>query len=104
MTVQERQPAHPGHIQRQEQILSQAIDLLGPRIIGAQAKDVVESGYSARHAGLMDYHVVFAQLNRVAPVPLIVQDANETDAARVRTDLLRWHDETHSATPRGTQP
>jgi hypothetical protein len=52
----------------------------------------------------MDYHVVYAQLNRVAPVPLIVQDANETDAARVRTDLLRWHDETHSATPRGTQP
>lgn len=94
----------PATIDRQEQILTEAIDLLGPRIVGAQAKDVVEAGYSAAGAGLMDYHVVFAQLNRVVPVPLIVQDADETDAARVRTDLLRWHDETQSATRRGTRP
>jgi hypothetical protein len=46
MTVQERQPAHPGH-HRAAGAHSVAIDLLGPRIIGAQAKDVVESGYSA---------------------------------------------------------
>jgi hypothetical protein len=40
--------------------------------------------------GLMDYHVVFAQLERVVPVPLIVQGAEESDATRVRKDLLRW--------------
>jgi sugar phosphate isomerase/epimerase len=83
----------PATITHQQQILTEAIDLLGPRIIGAQAKDVVESGYSAAGAGLMDYHLVFSQLARVVPVPLIVQDADETDAARVRTDLLRWNDE-----------
>jgi sugar phosphate isomerase/epimerase len=83
----------PATIEDQEQILTQAIDLLGPFIIGAQAKDVVESGYAAAGAGLMDYHLVFTQLDRIAPVPLIVQDAEENDADRVRVDLLRWHDE-----------
>ena len=83
----------PATINNQNQILTETIDLLGPLIIGAQAKDVVESGYAAAGAGLMDYHLVFNQLNRIAPVPLIVQDAQEDDAARVRIDLLRWHDE-----------
>ncbi len=41
----------------------------------------------------MDYRLGFNQLNRIAPVPLIVQDAEEDDAARVRVDLLRWHDD-----------
>jgi hypothetical protein len=36
---------------------------------------------------------VFAQLARLRPVPVIVQDASEDDAARVRADLVRWHDE-----------
>jgi hypothetical protein len=36
---------------------------------------------------------VFRQLARLPPVPLIVQDAYEDDAARVRQDLLRWYDE-----------
>jgi sugar phosphate isomerase/epimerase len=80
-------PANVGH---QDEIIGEAIDLLGDRIVGAQAKDVVASGYSAPGAGLMDYPAVFAQLARIAPVPLIVQDASEADAARVRTDMLRW--------------
>jgi sugar phosphate isomerase/epimerase len=80
----------PRTIERQEQILGEAVDLLGPRIIGAQAKDVVESGHSAAGAGMMDYRLVLAQLERIAPIPLIVQDADESDAARVRDDLLRW--------------
>ena len=56
-----------------------------------QAKDVVASGYSAAGAGLMNYPDVFAQLARIDAVPVIVQDASEDDAARVRDDLLRWH-------------
>jgi sugar phosphate isomerase/epimerase len=87
----------PDTIDRQKQILAHAVDLLGSRVISAQAKDVVASGYSAAGGGLMDYNVVFTQLARVAAVPLIVQDVEENDAARVRADLLRWHDETHTA-------
>lgn len=77
-------------IARQDEILGEAIDLLGDRVVGTQAKDVVDSGYSAAGAGLMNYRGVFAQLARIAPVPVIVQDASEDDAARVRLDLLRW--------------
>jgi sugar phosphate isomerase/epimerase len=80
----------PQTIARQSEILGQAVDLLGHRVVGVQAKDVVSSGYSAVGAGLMDYPAVFSQLARLAPVPLIVQDADERDAARVRIDLLRW--------------
>jgi sugar phosphate isomerase/epimerase len=83
----------PETIERQNEIIGAAIDLLGDRIIGTQAKDVVASGYSAAGAGLMDYRVVFAQLSRIAPVPMIVQDTTEEDAARVRADLLRWYEE-----------
>ena len=80
----------PRTIGRQSEILGQAVDLLGRRVVGVQAKDVVSSGYSAAGAGMMDYPAVFTQLARLAPVPLIVQDADERDAARVRIDLLRW--------------
>jgi hypothetical protein len=37
----------------------------------------------------MDYPALFIQLARIAPVPVIVQDAGEDDAARVHGDLLR---------------
>ena len=83
----------PQTISRQHDILSEAVELLGPRVIGVQAKDVVAAGYSAAGAGLMDYPDVFRQLSRLPPVPVIVQDADEADAARVRADLLRWHAE-----------
>jgi sugar phosphate isomerase/epimerase len=83
----------PDTVDQQKNILGEAIDLLGDRVIGVQAKDVVLSGYSAPGAGLMNYPAVFAQLARLGPVPVIVQDASEDDAARVRTDLVRWHDE-----------
>jgi hypothetical protein len=39
---------------------------------------------------------VFRQLARLPPVPLIVQDAHEDDAARVREDLLRRYDEANT--------
>jgi sugar phosphate isomerase/epimerase len=80
----------PATIGQQERILTEAVDLLGPRIIGVHAKDVVDGGYAAPGAGSMDYQLVFQLLDRIAPVPVIVQDAAEHDAARVRTDLLNW--------------
>jgi sugar phosphate isomerase/epimerase len=83
----------PETIDQQDKIIGEAIDLLGGRVIGLQAKDVVASGYSAPGAGLMDYPAVFAQLARLGPVPVIVQDACEDDAAQVRADLLHWYDE-----------
>jgi sugar phosphate isomerase/epimerase len=83
----------PETVKRQDEIIGAAIDLLGDRIIGTQAKDVAASGHSAAGAGLMDYRGVFTQLARIAPVPMIVQDSTEEDAARVRIDLLRWYEE-----------
>ena len=87
----------PETIPRHAEILTEAVDLLGPRVIGVQAKDVVVSGYSAPGAGLLDY-AAFTVLARLQPVPLIVQDADETDARRVRADLLRWSGQASAAT------
>jgi hypothetical protein len=42
---------------------------------------------------MMDYHLVFRLLSRVAPVPLMAQDVGESDAMRVHDDLLRWNEE-----------
>jgi sugar phosphate isomerase/epimerase len=86
----------PETVPRQSEILAEAVDLLGTSVISVHAKDVVASGYSAAGAGLMDYPGVFRQLARLPPVPLIVQDAHEDDAARVREDLLRWYDEANT--------
>ena len=83
----------PKTIDQQDKIIGEAIDLLGGRVIGVQAKDVVASGYSAPGAGLMDYPAVFAQLAGLGPVPVIVQDASEDDAAQVRADMVRWYAE-----------
>ena len=87
----------PETVARQSEILAEAVDLLGTSVISIQAKDVVASGYSAAGVGLMDYPGMFRQLARLAPVPLIVQDAHEGDAARVRDDLLRWYDEANAS-------
>lgn len=81
----------PATLPQQERILTEAVELLGPRVVGAQAKDVVAGGYSAAGAGGMDYDLVFRLLARLGPVPLVVQDVTEADAARVREDLLHRH-------------
>jgi sugar phosphate isomerase/epimerase len=81
----------PESIGRQDEVVGHAVDELGPRVIGIQVKDVVATGYSAAGAGVLDYPSLLRQLARLDPVPIIVQDADELDAARVRTDLLRWH-------------
>jgi sugar phosphate isomerase/epimerase len=86
----------PRTVARQAEILGEAVDLLGDRVVSVQAKDVVASGYAAAGVGLMDWPGVFGQLARIAPVPLIVQDAAEDDASRVRADLLRWADRRRS--------
>ena len=84
----------PETISHQSELLAEAVDLLGPRVVGIQAKDVAASGAAAAAgAGLRDYPAVLGQLARLPPVPLIVQDASEADAARVRADLLRWERE-----------
>jgi sugar phosphate isomerase/epimerase len=83
----------PGTVPRQSEILADAVDLLGPSVIGVQAKDVVTSGSPVAGAGLLDYPAMLGLLARLAPVPVIVQDAHERDAARVRANLLRWYDE-----------
>jgi sugar phosphate isomerase/epimerase len=71
----------PDTVDQQDRIVGEAIDLLGDRVISIQAKDF----------GLMDYPALFAQAARIDRVPVIVQDASEDDAARVRADLLRWY-------------
>jgi sugar phosphate isomerase/epimerase len=77
-------------ISRQSGILAEAVDLLGPRVVGVQLKDVTRTGAAtAPGAGVLDYPALFRHLARVPPVPLIVQDTPEPDAARVRLDLLR---------------
>jgi sugar phosphate isomerase/epimerase len=71
----------PETMSRQAEILTEAVDLLGPRIVGAQLKDF----------DVLDYELVFQLLKRVAPVPLIIQDVTEADAGTVRRDLVRLH-------------
>jgi sugar phosphate isomerase/epimerase len=80
----------PGSVPRQSEILAEAVALLGPSVIGIQVKDVAASGFAAPGAGLLDYPAMFRALAPLAPVPVIVQDAHEDDAARLRHDLLRW--------------
>lgn len=84
----------PATLHRQREILTDAVAALGPRIVAAQAKDVTADGaYAAAGDGLMDYGLVFRLMDRIRPVPLIVQDVTEADAVRVREHLLRRHRE-----------
>ncbi len=83
----------PATVGRQAEILGDAVETLGPRVVSVQAKDVMTGGYSAAGAGLMDWPAALRLLTRVPPVPLIVQDADEANAPRVRADLLRWNAE-----------
>jgi sugar phosphate isomerase/epimerase len=80
----------PESVPRQSEVLAEAVALLGPSVIGIQVKDVAASGFAAPGAGMLDYPAMFRTLTPLAPVPVIVQDAHEDDAARVRDDLLRW--------------
>lgn len=83
----------PRTASRQQQIVARALDLLGPRVVGVQLKDVVSQGYAAAGRGLIDFPTLFEQLGHLEPVPWVVQDSTEADAARVRHDVLRWYAE-----------
>jgi sugar phosphate isomerase/epimerase len=80
----------PATVSRQTEIIGHALDVVGHQVIGIQAKDVVAGGYSAAGVGLLDYPTLLRQLAELPEVPIIVQDADEHDAARVRLDLVRW--------------
>ncbi len=67
-------------VDQQEKILSEAVELLGPRIASIHAKDF----------DVLDYRLVFRLLRSVPPVPVIVQDVTEAEAAVVREDLMRY--------------
>jgi sugar phosphate isomerase/epimerase len=85
----------PATANQQRDILTGAFTDLADEIVALHAKDVVESGYAAAGAGVLDYELIFrlrAALPR--PVPVIVQDATEADSVRVRemlAGLLRRH-------------
>ena len=59
----------PETISRQSEILAEAVDLLGPRVVGVQAKDVVASGAAAAGTGLLDYPAVLRSAGPTAPGP-----------------------------------
>ncbi|WP_053731424.1 sugar phosphate isomerase/epimerase [Nocardia sp. NRRL S-836] len=67
---------HPGADQRQ--VLTEAIDLLGPRVVSTHVKDL----------GTLDRDLVLRLLDRLPAVPVIVQDVAEHDAAAVRAHLV----------------
>lgn len=85
----------------QTALLTHAIDLLGHRVIGAHAKDVIQAPHAAAGRGQLDYHLVFSLLARLPPMPLIVQDVAEAGAARVRDDLVRLQNEALGRTRSG---
>jgi sugar phosphate isomerase/epimerase len=84
----------PSSLADQAEILTRAVELLGERVIAVHAKDVGASTSAVAGNGGMDYRLVFRLLAGLPPVPVIVQDVPEADAARVRDDLLRIADGT----------
>ena len=80
---------------QQRDILTAAFTSLADDIVGLHAKDVTETGYAAAGRGLLDYELIFSlRATLPGPVPVIVQDASETDSVRVRemlAGLLRRH-------------
>ncbi|HET9173447.1 MAG TPA: sugar phosphate isomerase/epimerase [Actinospica sp.] len=68
----------PETLNQQEKILTEAVDLLGPRIASVHAKDF----------DLLDYGFVVRLLESVPPVPVIVQDVTEAEAGDVYRELL----------------
>ena len=71
----------PQTMDQQEKILTEAVDLVGPRVASIHAKDF----------DVLDYGFALRLLESVPPVPVIVQDVTEAEAGRVRRELLR-HD------------
>jgi sugar phosphate isomerase/epimerase len=81
----------PSTLDDQEQILRNAFAVLGPHTVALHAKDVVRGGgFSAAGRGDLDYPLIFdLHATLPAPVPVIIQDAEEDDVGRTREFLLR---------------
>jgi sugar phosphate isomerase/epimerase len=80
----------PETVSQQDRILTEAVEALGSRIVGVQLKGLAPDGSSvAAGTGVMNYPLVFRLLERIAPVPLIVQDATEAEAPGVLEYLRR---------------
>ena len=74
----------------QDRILRHAFDVLGARTEAVHAKDVVESGYAAPGAGLLDYGLVMSLHSQLPHrVPVIAQDLSTGDAPRVYDFLVQ---------------
>jgi sugar phosphate isomerase/epimerase len=74
----------------QHNILDEAFHLLGEHIIGLHAKDLSAAGPAPLGCGDLDYATICdraCQLN--PPVPITIQDATESDAARSGQYLRR---------------
>ena len=75
-------------LDRQNDILTEAFDLLGEQTAAIHAKDVVDAGYAAPGVGSMDYDLVMRLYRALPrPVPIIAQDLTADDAGRVHTFL-----------------
>jgi sugar phosphate isomerase/epimerase len=73
----------PGTLGRQHDIIAHAFSILAEHIIGLQAKDIHDRGPAPLGQGQLDHDLIIAQAQQLArPVPVIIQDATEQDAAR----------------------
>lgn len=73
----------PSTLARQRQIIDEAFDLLGEHVIGLQAKDMDRRGPAPLGQGEVDWDLIAARTASLRqPVPIIIQDASEQDAAR----------------------
>ena len=72
----------PGHLTRQRAILEDAFDLVGPHVVMAHAKDVVESDNRIHHVaagtGQLNYSF-YLSLLRDLSVPLLVHGLSELE-------------------------
>jgi sugar phosphate isomerase/epimerase len=80
-----------GTLARQAEILDDAVDLLRGSIVGFHAKDLSPAGAStAAGQGVLDYPGIAGLWRSLpSPVPVIVQDASEEQAAGVLAFLER---------------
>lgn len=82
-----------GAADRQEEILTEAFDLLAPSLIQVHAKDVAAGGHVAAGLGLLDYDLYFQLLRRHAvTAPVILHDLAEKDAERARAFVSHHRD------------
>ncbi|MFG1967430.1 sugar phosphate isomerase/epimerase family protein [Nonomuraea sp. NPDC049028] len=75
-------------LDHQRDIFDEAFDLLGEHIIGLQAKDLTAAGPAPLGRGELDHSLICDRaLQLDHPVPIIIQDAADHDAARAGTYL-----------------